>query len=164
MSRHGKLVGAAELAELLGGVGVDDPAAAVDHGALGVGERLGRDADLLDVAVGRGLVAGQLGRAGGRRVVDVRADQVLRDVDEHRAGAAGRGDVEGLVDVVGDLARIGDQQRVLDDRQRDADDVGLLEAVRADQVGAHLAGDEDGRDRVHHRVGDGRDEVRRAGA
>ena len=114
--------------------------------------------------VGRGLVARELGRAGCRRVVDVGADQVLRDVDEHRSRAAGRGDVESLVDVVGDLPRVRHQQRVLDDGQRDADDVRLLEAVRADQVGADLAGDEDGGDRVHHRVGDRRDEVRRARA
>ena len=63
-----------------------------------------------------------------------------------------------------DVARVLDHDRVLDDRHRDAGDVGLLEAVGADQVGAHLAGDEDGRDRVHHRVGDRRDEVGRAGA
>ena len=44
-------------------------------------------------------------------------------------------------------------KRVLDDRHRDADRVGLLEAVGAEQLGAHLAGDEHDRDRVHHRVG-----------
>ena len=68
------------------------------------------------------------------------------------------------MDVVGDLCRVGDQERVLDDRQRDAGDVGLLEAVGADQVGADLAGDEDGRHRVHVGVGDRRDQVRRARA
>ena len=35
-------------------------------------------------------------------------------------------------------------------------DVGLLEAVGAEQLGAHLAGDEHDRDRVHHRVADRR--------
>ncbi len=79
-------------------------------------------------------------------------------------GPPGRGDVEGLVDVLGDVARVGDLEGVLDERQRDAEDVGLLEAVGADQLGAHLAGDEDGRDRVHHRVGDRGDQVGRAGA
>ena len=59
---------------------------------------------------------------------------------------------------------VGDQEGVLDERQRDAEDVGLLEAVGADQLGAHLAGDEDGRDRVEHRVGDRRDQVGRARA
>ena len=79
-------------------------------------------------------------------------------------GPPGRGDVEGLVDVLGDLARVGDLEGVLDEGQRRAEDVGLLEAVGADQLGAHLAGDEDGRDRVQHRVGDRRDQVGRAGA
>ena len=51
---------------------------------------------------------------------------------------------------------------MLDDRQRDTDDVGFLEAVCPDQVGADLAGDEDHRNRVHHRVCDRGDEVGRA--
>ena len=59
---------------------------------------------------------------------------------------------------------VGDLEGVLDERQGGAEDVGLLEAVGADQVGADLAGDEDGRDRVHHRVGDRGDQVGRAGA
>ena len=53
-------VGGAELAQLLGGVGVDHAAAGVDHRPPRVGERLGGDPDLLDVALGRGLVAGQV--------------------------------------------------------------------------------------------------------
>ena len=53
---------------------------------------------------------------------------------------------------------------MLDDRHRDPGDVGLLEAVGPDQVGADLTGDEHGRDRVHVGVGDRRDEVGRAGA
>ena len=56
------------------------------------------------------------------------------------------------------------EPRVLDDRDRDAGDVALLERVGADQVRAHLAGDADERRRVHPRVGDRRDEVRRARA
>ena len=65
---------------------------------------------------------------------------------------------------VGISLRVLDHQRVLDDRQRDAGDVGLLEAVGAEQVGAHLAGDEDRRHRVHDGVGDRGDEVGGAGA
>ena len=72
--------------------------------------------------------------------------------------------MEGLVHVLGDLARVGDREGVLDEGQRGAEDVGLLEAVGADQLGADLAGDEDGRHRVQHRVGDRRDQVGRAGA
>ena len=79
-------------------------------------------------------------------------------------GPPGARDVEGLVDRPRDLPRVLDHERVLDDRHRDADRVGLLEAVGAEQLGAHLAGDEHDRHRVHHRVGDRRDQVRRAGA
>src|ERR1044072_210718 len=96
------------------------------------------------------------GRRGGAR-------EVLGDVEQHRPRPPGRGDVEGLVHVLGDLARVGDLERVLDEGQGGAEDVGLLEAVGADQLGPHLAGDEDGRDRVHHRVGDRRHQVGRAG-
>ncbi len=69
--------------------------------------------------------------------------------------------------LVGDLREVGgvlDQVGVLDDRQRDAGHVGLLEGVGADQVAAHLPGDGDQRDRVQVGVGDAGDEVRRAGA
>ena len=110
------------------------------------------------------LVAGQLDRLGARLVVDVGPREVLRDVEQDRPRPPGRGDVEGLVHVLGDLARVGDLEGVLDEGQRRAEDVGLLEAVGADQLGPHLAGDEDGRDRVHHRVGDRGDEVGRARA
>ena len=41
--------------------------------------------------------------------------------------------------------------------------VAFLEGVGADEVGRHLAGDADQRDRIHHRVGETRDRVGRAG-
>jgi hypothetical protein len=52
---------------------------------------------------------------------------------------------------------------VLDDRERDADGIRLLEGVGADQIRAHLARDRDHRGRIHPRVGNRRDEVRRTG-
>ena len=152
-----------QLAQRLGRVRVDDAAADVEHRPARVGERLRGQADLLGVALRGRLVAGQVDRVD-RLVRDVRAREVLRDVDQDRARAAGAGDVERLVDRRRDVARVLDHDRVLDDRHRDAGDVGLLEAVGADQVGADLAGDEDRRDRVHHRVGDRRDQVGGAGA
>ena len=79
-------------------------------------------------------------------------------------GTPGAREVEGLVDRARDLQRRADLEGVLDDRHRDAERVGLLEAVGADQVGAHLAGDEHRRHRVHHRVDDRRHDVRRARA
>src|SRR3546814_11423907 len=40
----------------------------------------------------------------------------------------------------------------------------LLKGVGADQMGGHLAGEDDDGDRIHKRVGDAGDGVRRAGA
>ena len=85
--------------------------------------------------------------------------RVLADVDQHRAGAARRGDVERLGDRARDLRRVGDQVVVLGDRHRDAADVGLLEGVRADRGRRDLAGDGHDRHRVHVGVGDRRDQV-----
>ena len=58
----------------------------------------------------------------------------------------------------------GHQPGVLDDRHRDALDVGLLERVGADQVRRHLAGDADDRRRVEVGVGDRSHQVGRPGA
>ena len=140
-----------------------DAAAGVDHRPARVGERLGGEADLLRVALGGRLVAGQADVAD-RLVVDLRAREVDRHVDQHRARAAGARDVERLVHDPRDLRRVLDHERVLDDRHGDAERVRLLEAVRAQQVGAHLAGEDHERDRVHHRVGQRRDDVGRARA
>ena len=84
----------------------------------------------------------------------MRLQRVLADVDEHRAGAAGGGDVERLGDRARDLGGVGDQEVVLGDRHRDAADVGLLEGVGADRAARHLAGDGHDRHRVHVGVGD----------
>jgi hypothetical protein len=53
---------------------------------------------------------------------------------------------------------------VLGDRHRDAADVGLLEGVGADVAGTDLTGDGHDRHRVHVRVGQRGDQVRRARA
>ena len=89
---------------------------------------------------------------------------VLGDVDEDRAGAAVGGDVEGLVDGLGELGRVLHQPVVLGAGAGDADGVGLLEGVVADHEGRDLAGEDDDRDRVHQRVGHAGDGVGGAGA
>jgi hypothetical protein len=68
------------------------------------------------------------------------------------------------VDHVRDLARVEHLERVLDDGHRDPDRVGLLEPVRADQLGPHLTGEEDGRHGVHDGVRDRGHQVRSTGA
>ncbi len=154
-----------ELADLVLGTGGEGAAADVEHGALGGREGAGGLADLLHVALELRLVAGEVdGRVLADLVGDVGLGEVGGDVDDDGAGTSGAGDVERLVDRLGDLGRVGDHPGVLDGRHGDAEDVGLLEAVGAEEVGAHLAGDEDDGDGVHHRVHDRRDEVGGAGA
>ena len=99
---HREAVAEGELDQLGGGFGVDDPAAGVDHRALRRRERLGGLADLLLVALERRLVAGQA-HVGHRLVLDLRAREILGDVDQHGAGPPAASQVEGLVDRARDL-------------------------------------------------------------
>lgn len=66
------------------------------------------------------------------------AGEVARDVDEHGAGAPGGGDVEGLAERAGEVVGRLQQEAVLDHGHGDAHDVGLLEAVRADDAARDL--------------------------
>ncbi len=70
--------------------------------------------------------------------------------------------IERLGDDARDVVRVAHEVAVLRDRHRDADDVRLLERVGAEQRARHLPGERDERSAVHPRVGDRRDEVRRA--
>ena len=119
-------------AQLGAGRGPDDAAADVQHRAAGLGDQPGGLAHLLAVRAGHRPVAGQVDPL---RPAEVRhgLQGVLADVDQHRARAAGAGDVERLGDGLRDLVRVGHQVVVLGDRHRDAADVGLLEGVRADR-------------------------------
>ena len=108
--------------------------------------------------LGGGLVAGQVDALGPLEVDLVTVD-VGRDVDEHRARSAGRGDVERLADDLGQVGGVLDQVVVLGDRDGDAGDVGLLERVGADDGRGNLAGQDDDRDGVHVGVREAGDRV-----
>ncbi len=144
------------------GVRVDHAAARVDHGTL-----RGRRAPWPPGESASDCPrASADSRAGARRRPARRGSRRVRGpagCPPTRAGASGAGHVEGLVDRARDFQRVLDHEGVLDDRHRDPDRVGLLEAIGAEQLGAHLAGDEHDRHRVHHRVADRRDQVGRAG-
>ena len=56
------------------------------------------------------------------------------------------------------------QPAPLGERKSHAENVGFLKRIRADQRTAHLAGDANQRHRIHLRVGNAGDQVRRAGA
>ena len=159
MQVTGKRSDERELGQLRRRVGVDHAAADVEHRPARVGQRLGGEPDLLLVALGGRLVAGQA-HVADRLVVDLRAREVHRHVDQHRARA---GPVRAMWNASCTTRGISVgcwiMKRVLDDRHGDAERVRLLEAVGAEQVGADLAGEGDERDRVHHRVGQRRDDV-----
>ncbi len=112
--------------------GTDHAPTDQDHGATRGREQPGGLANLLGMRLGHRVVPGQveLLGPGERGVGDLGR---LRDVHQDRAGPAGRGDVERRGDGAGDVRGVGHQEAVLGDRQRDADDVGLLERVGADQ-------------------------------
>ena len=150
-----------ELAQLGARVGVQRAAAHVEHGPLGAREHLGGAPDLTWMAALRRLPAGEVDLV---RVLEVerRLLHVAWDVDEDRPAAPGSRDVECGLQHVRHFLDVLDEPRVLDDRDRDAGDVALLECVGADEVRAHLAGDAHERRRVHPGVGDRRHEVRRA--
>ena len=113
--------------------------------------------------LGGGAIPGKVDRRRpleGRR----RLQRILGNIDENWTGAPGRGQVEGLGDRPRNLGRVGDEVVVLGDRHRDAANVGFLECVGSDRTAGYLAGDGHHRHRVHVGVGNGRDEVGRAGA
>ena len=139
--------------QLFLGMGGDDAAADVQDGALGFLHHLGSLADLAQVALHRGLVRRD------KHVLGVlehhfRAGKVGRDVDEHRAGTAGVGDVEGLAEGLGHVLAALQQVAVLHDGHGDAHDVGLLEGIGADDAARNLAGDNHHGHAVHVSGGD----------
>ena len=151
-----------ERAQFLGRVGPHDAATGIDDGPARHGDEVERLADHLAVATDRRLVAGQLHLLGPVPVARL-VEDVLGDVDQHGAGAAGRGDVERLLDGAGDPLDGGHELVVLGDRHRDARDVRLLEGIRTDGGRGDLSRDGQHRNRVHHRVTQPGDQVRGGG-
>ena len=122
-----------EREELLAGVGVERAAAHIEHRLLRRRDLLGRAPDLARMTAARRLPAGQVDLV---RVFEVERCflYVARDVDEHRPAASGPRNVECGLQHAWQLVDVLNEPRVLDDRDRDAGDVALLERVRADQV------------------------------
>ncbi len=154
-----------ELAQQLAGLGagIDDAAAGVENGTLGVGQQFHR------LAHGRllRLQLGTVGLVGDVRRADVVAGReldVLRDIDDHGAGTARARDMERLVQHARQVVHVLHQPVVLGAGTRDADGIAFLERVVADQVRRHLAGDADQRNGIHQGVGQAGNGVRRARA
>ena len=132
-----------------------DAAAKVDHRPLGAVDDVGGPGHFLfvkggDGADGLGLPGGELALVGG---------DILGDIHQHRALAAALGDAEGGPHGVGQVLHTADGEVVLGDGHGDALDVGLLEAVPAQQVGGNVAGEGHHGDAVHIGGGDAGDQV-----
>ena len=97
------------------------------------------------------------------RVIADRELHVFGDVDDDRPGPPVRGDVESLVQDAREILDAAHEIIVLGAASRDAGRVAFLESVGADEMGRHLTGDADERDRIHQRVGEAGDRVGRAG-
>ena len=89
--------------------------------------------------------------------------RILANIDQHRTRTPTAGNVERLADGSSDLICAGDEIVVFGDGQRDARHIGFLKRVTADEMRRHLPGDENHRNRVHHRSGDARHQIRRTG-
>ena len=87
---------------------------------------------------------------------------ILRDVDEHGAGATGAGDVEGLLNDSGEGLEAVNQEIVLRDLPCDLHDGRFLERIAPHQMGRYLARDGHNRDGVHSGVGQSGHQVRGA--
>jgi hypothetical protein len=143
--------------------GIDHPATGVEHRPLRVGQQFHRALDRRRVAVGLRPV-GAVHDVGRPRVRPGLELDVLGDVDHHRARPARGGDVEGVVQHPGEVVDVLDQEVVLAAGAGDAHRVAFLEGIRADQVGRHLAGDADQRDRIQQRIGETGHHIGCAGA
>ena len=145
--------------QLVPGVGQPHAAAGADEGLLGPGDGLHHPLDLKVVALDARLIAPDVHRL---RVLELFQGLLLHvdgDVDEHRAGAAGGGDVEGLLHHPGDVVGVLHQIAVLGEGGHGPGDVHLLEDVPAQQVAGHLAGDGHHGNGVHVGGGDAGDQV-----
>ena len=154
----GMRVFSAQVAQLVVGPGEDDPVPGQDQRAAGLVQQARRPAHGVDVPLRPGPEPGEGQLLRVLEVADVGGD-VLGDVDQHRAGAPGAGDVEGLPHHPGQVLDVHHQVVVLGDGHGDPGGVGLLEGVLADHVGGHLPGQDHHGHRVHHRRGDPGDHV-----
>jgi hypothetical protein len=146
----GRAAGLGQRPQLARGVGHGHAVAGHDQRPLGGVQQLGRALDGEQAAAGRQrvvlvlvLILGRRGegillrhRQAGRGQLDV-----LGQVDQHRAGSAGAGDLKGSGEDLGDLLGPGELEGGLGDRADHAHHVDLLEGLGADGGAGHLPGD-----------------------
>ena len=148
---HGRVGQLDELAEFPVRACRDHAAAGVHQRPRGFLHQLGGALDLPGVALGEDFVAGQVDGSHGL-VMPLSLEHVLGDIDQDRPGTAGGGHVEGLMHDAREVREVLDQVIVLGGGARDAEGVGLLKRVAADELGGDLPGDGDDGDGIHERV------------
>jgi len=146
-----------------GSVAENGTTAGIDKRALGFPDQLRGTANLASMAFGEYLITGQVDGID-RSVVATGLENVLRDVDEHGTGTTAGGDVKSLVKNPRQLLDIFHHEVVFGGGARDAEGVGFLESIAADELGGDLAGDGDDGDGIHHGVDEPGDEVGGAGS
>ena len=82
----------------------------------------------------------------------LRLEHVLGNVHQHRTRPAARRDVERLMNHLRQFRDGLHQEIVLGAGARDAERIGFLKCIAADQFGRDLARDRDYRNRIHHRI------------
>jgi hypothetical protein len=105
----------------------------------------------------------RLAAAGERSGVERRRHDVLGELEVRRAGLGRLGDLERLADDLGDDLGARDARVPLRDRAQHLDEVDELMGLLVHPFQRPLSGERDERRAVQIRVGDGGDEVQRAG-
>ena len=152
-----------QCSQLLRGIAQQHAAACVDVRPLGRHQQLQGLADLSAVALAHRVVAAHFHAVGVMKGALLEG-HILRNIDHHRTGASGAGNVKGFLDRFGQVAHVLDQKVVLDDGAGDAHGVALLESVQADRMRGHLTGDDHHWNAVHIGGGDAGDGIGHARA
>jgi hypothetical protein len=159
-----------QLRQLLRRVGQQDAAADIEQGLLGAGQ--GQQDAVGGLVVDRGLLQ-HLGvglEAIEQGDLDLHREDVHRHRDQHRAGPAAGGQLEGLLQDLGEQVGALHPPGALDERAVDLElrgvgvEVDLLVRMLAVIVAGNVAGDHHHRDGVQRRVGHAGRGVGQAGA
>ena len=143
--------------------GIDNAAARVENRPLGVRDQIHRLPDALGIALDLRAIR-LVHDLAGSYVGPLCELDVLRNVDNDRAGPSVLGDEKRLMQDTREVVHILHKVIVFRAGPRDADRVALLEGVGADQRRRNLPRYADDRDRIHQRVGEPCHRVRRARA
>lgn len=92
------------------------------------------------------------------------SSNILGQIDENGTGSAGSSNLKGLVDSSGELSNVLDHDVPLGARSGDADNIGLLEGVSADNGGQDLTGEDNHGGTIGKSVLHGGDDVGGTGA